>query len=65
MDNKAYFMIVHDKLQKEGKLTHGEWVPNKLDFDIYRQRCEVEKRRQDDFFNKQSEKKQEKNKQNQ
>ena len=65
MDNKAYFMIVHDKLKSEGKLPQGEWVPNQSDFDIYRQRCEEEKKRQDDFFNKQAEKNQEKNKHNQ
>jgi hypothetical protein len=65
MDNKAYFMIVHNKLQKEGNFTQGEWVPNQSDFDIYRKRCEEEKKRQDEFFKKQAEKKQEKNKHNQ
>ena len=65
MDSKSNFMMVHDRLQREGKLNYGEWVPNKVDFDIYRQRCEEEKKRQDEFFKKQAEKKQEKNKHNQ
>ena len=53
MDNKAYFMIVHERLKNNDVLKTCDFLPCQKEMDHYRKQAEAEKRRQDDFFEKQ------------
>ena len=52
MDNKAYFMIVHERLKNNSELKTGDFQPCQKEMDHYRKQAEAEKKRQDEFFEK-------------
>jgi hypothetical protein len=53
MDNKAYFMIVHERSKSNGTLNSGDFLPSEKEIDNHRKKVEDEKRRQDELFEKQ------------
>jgi hypothetical protein len=53
MDNKAYFIMVHDRLKNNSTLKSGGFLPCQKEMDHYRKQVESEKKRQDEFFEKQ------------
>jgi hypothetical protein len=53
MDNKAYFMMVHDRLKNNSALKSGDFLPGQKEMDHDRKQAEAEKKRQDEFFEKQ------------
>jgi hypothetical protein len=53
MDNKAFFITVHDKMRTTGSLKVGDWMPIESEFEKFKRQCMDEKKRQDEFFAKQ------------
>jgi hypothetical protein len=53
MDNKAYFMMIHDRLKNNGTLNAGDFLHCQKEMDNYRKQVEDAKKRQDEFFEKQ------------
>ena len=56
MDNKAYFMIVHDRLKTNSTLKSGDFLPSHQESENYKKKLEEEKQRQDEFVEKQKNK---------